>query len=255
MILVDVHSHLCDNRYDGTEDEIVESFLANGGELMINSGFDIPSSVKSAGQAEKYGCVYFSAGVHPDEAKTFDKDAEKTFIELAKRDKCVAIGETGYDFYWNKSTEEEQTRAFERQVEIADDLGKPFVVHSREAHRKTVDFLKRHKSVIKRGFLLHCYAGSAESVKEIADLGGYFSFGGVITFRNAKKEEVIKAIPQDRILTETDCPYLTPEPFRGTTNKPENVKYVLKKIAAVKGEDEEFTAKYIRENAKRLFGV
>ena len=109
MILVDVHSHLCDNKYDGIEDEIVESFLANGGELMIN---DIPSSVKSAEQAEKYGCVYFSAGVHPDEAKTFDKDAEKTFIELAKRDKCVAIGETGYDFYWNKSTEEEQTRAF-----------------------------------------------------------------------------------------------------------------------------------------------
>ena len=103
--------------------------------------------------------------------------------------------------------------------------------------------------------MLHCYAGSAESVKEIADLGGYFSFGGVITFRNAKKEEVIKAIPQDRMLTETDCPYLTPEPFRGTVNKPENVKYVLKKIAAVKGEDEEFTAKYIRENAKRLFGV
>lgn len=255
MILVDVHSHLCDNKYDGIEDEIVESFLANGGELMINSGFDIPSSVKSAEQAEKYDCVYFSAGVHPDEAKTFDKNAKKTFIELAKRDKCVAIGETGYDFYWNKSTEEEQTRAFERQVEIADDLGKPFVVHSREANKKTVDFLKRHKSVIKRGFLLHCYAGSAESVKEIADLGGYFSFGGVFTFRNAKKEEVIKAIPQDRILTETDCPYLTPEPFRGTTNKPENVKYVLKKIAAVKGEDEEFTAKYIRENAKRLFGV
>ena len=174
---------------------------------------------------------------------------------MAKRDKCVAIGETGYDFYWNKSTEEEQTRAFERQVEIADDLGKPFVVHSREAHRKTVDFLKKHKSVIKRGFLLHCYAGSAESVKEIVDLGGYFSFGGVITFRNAKKEEVINAVPTDRILTETDCPYLTPEPYRGTVNKPENVKYVLKKIAAVKNEDEEFTAKYIRENAKRLFGV
>ena len=98
MILVDVHSHLCDNKYDGTEDEIVESFLKSGGEFMINSGFDIPSSVKSAGQAEKYDCVYFSAGVHPDEAKTFDKDAEKIFIGLAKRDKCVAIGETGYDF-------------------------------------------------------------------------------------------------------------------------------------------------------------
>ena len=255
MILIDVHSHLCDRKYDGTEDEIVSGFLANGGELLINSGFDIPSSVKAADQAEKYDCVYFSVGVHPDEAKSFDKNAEKIFIEAAKRNKCVAIGETGYDFYWNKSTEEEQTKAFERQIEIADELGKPFVVHSREAHKKTVDFLKDHKSIIKRGFLLHFYAGNAESVKEIADLGGYFSLGGVITFKNAKKEDVIAAIPSDRILTETDCPYLTPEPFRGTVNKPENVKYVLKKIAAVKNEDEEFTANYVRDNAKRLFGV
>ncbi len=255
MKLVDVHAHLCDAKFDGKTDETVNAFLSAGVDLVINSGFDIASSVKAAEQSARYKNVYFSAGVHPDNASTFDKKTEDILYKLAESDKCVAIGEIGYDFYWNKSSEEEQTKAFERQVEIAYTVNKPFVVHSREAHKKTVYFLKDRKSLLKNGFLLHCYAGSAESVREIVDLGGYFSLGGVVTFKNAKKDDVIRAIPSDRLLTETDCPYLAPEPLRGSVNTPANIIYILEKIAAVRGEKAETTAEFIRRNAERLFGV
>lgn len=255
MILIDVHAHLNDERYNGRVDEIVSAFKQAGGVKLINSGFDVPSSIKAAEQSEKYDIVYCSVGVHPDEARTFDTNAEKTIIELAKHEKCVAIGEIGFDFHWNKSTEEEQEKVFERQIEIADDLKLPFVIHSRDAFKKTLDFLKDRKSLLGRGFLMHCYAGSAESVKEIVDLGGYFSFGGVVTFKNAKRDDAVKAVPSDRILTETDCPYLTPEPFRGSENTPDKIKYILEKIASVRGEDKEITAGNIANNVKRLFGV
>lgn len=255
MTLIDVHAHLNDLRYCDRVSEVVSDFEKDGGSLIINSGFDVQSSEIAARQSEEYEKVYFSAGVHPDEAKTFDRIAEDKLIELVRRKKCVAVGEIGFDFHNNKSSEEEQYAAFERQMEIADAEKKPFVVHSRDAFQKTVDFLNDRRGLIKRGFLMHCYAGSAEGVKAIADLGGYFSFGGVITFKNAKRESALLAVPQDRLLTETDCPYLTPEPFRGQENSPSNIKYVLKKMALIRCEDEEITARLIAENSKRLFGV
>ena len=255
MILVDVHSHLCDNKYDGIEDEIVESFLKNGGEFMINSGFDIPSSVKSAEQAEKYGCVYFSAGVHPDEAKTLDDEAYIGLKEFAKRKKCVGIGEIGFDFHWMKSTEEEQIHAFEKQLELAFELSLPVVIHSRDATQKTLEFLKERKELLKNGFLLHCFGESAEIAKIYVDMGAYFSFGGVITFKNAKKEETIRAVPTDRLLTETDCPYLSPEPFRGQVNEPCRIPLIAKKLAEIKGMNETETEKIIESNFKRFYRI
>lgn len=255
MKLVDVHAHLNDDKFGGDLDEVVDNYLAVGVGAVINSGYDMPSSLKAAEIAEKYESAYFSAGVHPDDAKYFDLSAEKTLESLLKHEKCVAAGEIGFDFYWNKSDEESQRRAFLRQMQIADYCGKPFVVHSREANAKTLAFLRENYKLINRGFLMHCYAGSAEDVKNYAELGAYFSFGGVITFKNCKKESVIAAVPQNRILTETDCPYLTPEPFRGKRNEPAYVRFALEKIAAIKGEDKEFTAEYIAGNAKKLFGV
>ena len=255
MNRVDVHAHLGDPKFAGETDEIVKRFTLAGVKTVVTSGYDVQSSVSAKDIAEKYENVYFSAGVHPDEARTFDKSAEETLYSLGKHEKCVAIGEIGLDFYWNKSTEEEQRSAFIRQIEIANELGKPFVVHSREANAKTLALLKEHKDLIKRGFLMHCYAGSKEDVKNYAALGAYFSFGGVITFKNAKKEEIVKSVPADRILTETDCPYLTPEPHRGTRNEPAYIEYILEKISYIREEDKEITAKRIAENAIALLGV
>ncbi len=252
---VDAHAHLCDGKYQGDIETLVNKYREVGVELVINSGYDLPSSMLVMQNSEKYSDMFFTAGVHPDEAKTLDNRSIDRLIEIVRHKKCVGVGEIGFDFYWNKSTEEEQIFAFEKQMEIADHLNLPFVVHSRDASKKTVDFLKDRKSLIKRGFLMHCYSESAETAKIYQDLGGYFSFGGVITFKNAKKGDVIKSIDKDRILTETDCPYLAPHPFRGTLNDSSKVVYVTKKISEIWDKSEEETAKIIRENTRRLFGV
>ena len=254
-MLVDVHAHLCDNKYGGEIDSLVKAYEEAGVGIVINSGYDIASSEKVMVQSQRFDSMYFSAGVHPDEAKTLDNQAIERLIAILKDKKCVALGEIGFDFYWNKSTEEEQIFAFEKQMEIADHLGLPFVVHSREASAKTAAFLKDRKSLIKHGFLMHCYSESAEMAKIYEGLGGYFSFGGVITFKNAKKDDVLKAISPERLLTETDCPYLAPHPFRGQMNDSSKVIYVTQKIADVLGKDLKETEDLIRENTRRLFGI
>ena len=252
---VDVHAHLSDKKYQGDTESVVKNYRDSGVGLVINSGYDLLSSEEVVKQSEKYEEMYFSAGVHPDEAKTLDNRSIARLFEIVKHKKCVAVGEIGFDFYWNKSSEQEQIFAFEKQMEIANHLALPFVVHSREASKKTVDFLKDRKSLIKHGFLMHCYSESAETAKIYQDLGGYFSFGGVITFKNAKKDDIVKSIDKDRILTETDSPYLAPHPFRGTLNEPSKVVLVTKKIAEIWGCEECQAKGIIRDNARRLFGV
>lgn len=250
---IDVHAHLADGKYGGQVESLVESYRNSGVGLVINSGYDIPSSIAVMEQSERFGDMFFSAGVHPDEAKTLDNQSIDRLIGLAKHQKCVAVGEIGFDFYWNKSTEQEQIYAFEKQMEIADHLKLPFVVHSRDASAKTASFLKERKSLIKRGFLMHCFSESAEMAKIYQDLGGYFSFGGVITFKNAKKEEVIKSISKERLLTETDSPYLTPHPYRGQMNDPSKVVFVADKMAEILGLEKEEMQDIIYSNAKELF--
>ena len=254
-MFVDVHAHLCDGKYGGEIDSLVKAYEGAGVGIVINSGYDISSSEKVMEQSQRFDSMYFSAGVHPDEAKTLDNRAIERLTAILKAKKCVALGEIGFDFYWNKSTEEEQIFAFERQMEIADHLGLPFVVHSRDASAKTAAFLKDRKSLIKRGFLMHCYSESAEMAKVYQDLGGYFSFGGVITFKNAKKDDIIKSISPERLLTETDCPYLTPHPFRGQINDSSKVVYVTQKIAEVLNLELCEAENLIRENTRRLFGI
>lgn len=254
-MLVDVHAHLCDSKYGGEIDSLVKAYEDAGVGIVINSGYDISSSEKVMVQSQRFDSMFFSAGVHPDEAKTLDNQAIERLTAILKDKKCVALGEIGFDFYWNKSTEEEQIFAFEKQMEIADHLGLPFVVHSRDASAKTAAFLKDRKSLIKRGFLMHCYSESAEMAKIYESLGGYFSFGGVITFKNAKKDDILRAISPERLLTETDCPYLAPHPFRGQMNDSSKVVYVTQKIADVLGKQLSETEDLIRENTRRLFGI
>lgn len=253
MNYIDVHAHLNDPKYGGNLSEILEDMRLKGVTRVINSGYDMSSTAVAADISDKNKGIYFTAGIHPDDAKTMTDEYAAQLKKYAEDPCCVGIGETGFDFYWNKSTEEEQERAFETQMAIACETGLPFVVHSRNACKKTLDFLKSRKDLIKREFLLHCYSESAECVKEFCDLGASFSLGGVVTFKNAKKAEVIRAIPLDRLLSETDSPYLSPEPFRGTVNTPANVIYVVRKFAEVKGVSEEKMNEIINENAERLF--
>ncbi len=253
MSYIDVHAHLCDARYNGDIAEVLRAMRQNSVFRVINSGYDVASSEASKKLSEESDGFYFSAGVHPDEAGTLDALAAERLIALAKDEKCVAIGEIGLDYHNFVYPKEVQYRAFETQMEIADELGLPFVVHSRDASGEMLKFLKDRKSLIKKGFLMHCYSESEESAKEYLALGAYFSFGGVITFKNAKKEGIIASIPLDRLLSETDSPYLSPEPFRGTTNDPSRIPLIVKKLASAKGVNEEEMISAVNDNADRLF--
>ena len=254
-MFVDVHAHLCDGKYGGDIETYVTAYRNAGVELVINSGYNLPSSELVMQKSQLYSDMYFSAGVHPDDAKTLNKGDIDRLLCILKNRKCVAVGEIGFDFYWNKSTEEEQIFAFEKQMELADHLALPFVVHSRDASAKTLAFLKDRKSLLKNGFLMHCFSESAEMAKEYQKLGGYFSFGGVITFKNANKGDIIRAIDKERLLTETDCPYLTPHPFRGQLNDSSKVVLVAQKMAEILDKDIEEIKVLIRDNTRRLFKV
>ncbi|MBR1677669.1 MAG: TatD family hydrolase [Clostridia bacterium] len=253
MKFIDVHAHLNDAKYGGDLEPVFKAMQVGGVDRVINVGFDLKSSIDAKDISERYEGAYFCPGVHPDDAKTVNGDVLAEIERLSDHPKCVAIGEIGFDFYWNKSTEEEQIYAFEKQMELADGKGLPFVVHSRDASAKTIAFLKDRKSLINHGFLMHCYSESAESAKIYESLGAYFSFGGVITFKNAKKGEILKSIGLDRIMTETDCPYLSPEPFRGQMNDPSRVAIIADKMAEIFGVSTEEIAEKTVENAERLF--
>lgn len=254
-MFVDSHAHLTDAKYGGDIEGAVERYRAAGVGYVVNAGYDYDSSKNAAALAEKYDDMYLTVGIHPDEAHSYTSELREKLVALAKKKKCVGIGEIGFDFHWNKSTEEEQERAFEKQLETACELKLPAVIHSRDAAKKTLDFLKERKEIFKYGLLMHCFSESAEIAAEYVKLGAYFSFGGVITFKNAKKESVIEAIPFERILTETDCPYLSPEPFRGSVNEPSRIPLIVKKIADVKGVDESCAEQIIETNFKRFYGI
>ncbi len=254
-MFVDSHAHLTDEKYGDDIAAVINRYREARVGAVVNAGADMLSTEKSAILADKYDDMYFTAGVHPDEAKTLDDEAYIGLKEFAKRKKCVGIGEIGFDFHWMKSTEEEQIHAFEKQLELAFELSLPVVIHSRDATQKTLEFLKERKELLKNGFLLHCFGESAEIAKIYVDMGAYFSFGGVITFKNAKKEETIRSVPTDRLLTETDCPYLSPEPFRGQVNEPCRIPLIAKKLAEIKGMDETETEKIIESNFKRFYRI
>ena len=254
-MFVDVHAHLCDGKYGGDIETYVTAYRNAGVELVINSGYNLPSSELVMQKSQLYSDMYFSAGVHPDDAKTLNKGDIDRLLCVLKDKKCVAVGEIGFDFYWNKSTEEEQIFAFEKQMELADHLSLPFVIHSREASAKTLAFLKDRKSLLKNGFLMHCFSESAEMAKEYQKLGGYFSFGGVITFKNANKGDIIKSVPLDRLLLETDCPYMTPVPNRGKLNEPKFIAHTCSFIANVLDFSEKKLEELTTQNAKRFFGI
>ena len=255
---IDVHCHLTDEEYDalGGASQVVKDAKAQGVERIVCSGYDLSSSLRAKALAEANDGVYFCAGFHPGELKKYVDGDLQRLRELCLHEKCVAVGEIGLDYHFEDNPPKAQQREmFVRQLALADELGLPVVLHSRDAAAETLEILRQNASLLKKSGLLHCYSYSAEMVDEFAKLGLYFSFGGTSTFKNAKKVwESVKRVPVERILSETDCPYLTPVPLRGEfPNQPKNVRYVAARLAELKEMDENELCDRIEQNARALF--
>lgn len=253
MKMVDVHAHLTDQKFDDVE-QVVLNAEENGVGKIICSAYNLLSSQQAVDLSKRFNQVYANVGIHPENVEEWSEETIKNLENLSKNSKIVAIGEIGLDYYWRQDTKEKQKQIFVDQINLANKLNLPIVVHSREAMGDTIEILKNNRP--NKESLLHCYSGSVESAKILMDLGFSFSFGGVVTFSNAKTAvEVVKSLPIEKILLETDCPYLTPVPFRGKRNEPKNVVYVADMIARIKNMTIEEVAEKTTENAKRLFGI
>ena len=249
MKLIDSHAHLNNEAFDEDRKELFDRIKENM-DFVVNIGYDLESSEISVEYANKYDFIYATIGFHPDEIGGYNEVAEKKLEELAKNKKVVAIGEIGLDYHWMTFPKEKQQEIFRRQLELAKKLNKPVVIHSREAMEDTLNILREYPEV--KG-IFHCYPGSVESAKEVI-ARFYLGIGGVLTFKNAKKlVEVVENIPLDRLILETDCPYMAPTPFRGKRNEPMYVEYVAKKIAEIKNISYEEVVKATNENTKKAY--
>lgn len=247
---IDSHCHINDQAFIDDIDEVLNNMVDHDvKEAMIISSylddFNYALNITNSEIIFKH-----SLGIYPGDVDNLDEALFNKYLEIYKDDKCTAIGEIGLDYYWNKENKDKQIEVFERQIKLAQELNKPIIVHSREAIQDTYDIMKEN---ICRG-VLHCYSGSSEMAKEFVKLGYYISICGTITWKNAKQPlEVIKVVPLDRLLIETDCPYLTPVPNRGKRNEPANVIYTGKKICEELNIDEETFKQQISDNYHRLF--
>lgn len=251
--MIDSHLHLDDEKLREQADTIIRSLPKHGIELIINNSCNFQSMVDGVKLADRCDSVYATVGMHPHESRDFDDVFRATMNELARNPKVVAVGEIGLDYYYDLSDRQTQRDVFAEQIEIADKLGLPVTLHVRDAYGDAADVLKAQKRYLNNGVLWHCYSGSAEFAKQRAKEGHYFAFGGAITFKNANKAEVLNAVPFDRILSETDSPYMAPVPLRGTVNTPLNIPLVIAKIAELTDKGVAETEAQIRENTLRLF--
>ncbi len=257
-MFIDAHCHITGDEFAsvGGVAGVLARARENGVERIVCSGFDLPSSIRAKEIAKAYEEVYFCAGFHPSELHKYSEGNLEEIAALCKHEKCVALGEIGLDYHFEDNPPKETQRAlFIRQLRLADELGLPVVLHSRDSAQETLEILEEQRALLRRGGLMHCYSYSAEMAERFLALGLHFSFGGPATFKNARKVwESVQRVPAERLLSETDCPYLTPVPFRGEfPNEPKNVVYVVEKLAQLKDCDEEELKAQIAANAKRLF--
>ncbi|MGN0771946.1 MAG: TatD family hydrolase [Christensenellales bacterium] len=251
-MIIDSHAHVNDAALDGVRQQILQESVSIPMKFC-EVGFDYDSSLKAVELAEQNANVYAIIGTHPQEAEKLTDWHLEEYRRLSGHNKVVALGEIGLDYHYPDPPKESQLAAFERQLQLATTLDLPVVLHVRESYKDTFDLLSQYAKDIKRGILLHCYSGSAESVKLFDKLDCYYALGGAVTFKNAKKEDVIRAIRPDRLLLETDCPYMTPVPYRGTPNRPQYVRLVAQKIAQVLGVSEDSVIESTEKNTRRLF--
>ena len=249
-IIFDTHAHYDDNRFDGIRDELLTELHQNGVDKIITCAVDGFSAKKSLSLAEKYDFIHAAVGIHPENLDS--KTTVEEIRELSGHKKCVAIGEIGLDYYYTQNNKDEQKEIFEKQIILANELNLPVIIHDREAHADTLEIIKKHKP---KG-VLHCFSGSAEMAKEVIRSGMYIGVGGTVTFKNAKKlPDVIRAIPKDRILLETDCPYLCPEPYRGKLCHSGYITLTAKRVAEILNTEQNRILKQTNENAKKLFSL
>ena len=254
MRYIDVHCHL-DGGHFGDLDALFERLYAAKVEKVICAGFDLNSSEFAKGVAEKYEGCYFTAGFHPTELKKFRQGDFEKISALASHPKCVAIGEIGLDYHYEDTDKTAQKEAFLTQLDLACSLNLPVVIHSRDCAEDMLGILKDNAALLKNGFLLHCFSHSMEIAKEIEKLGGHFSFGGTSTYSGSKKaKKTIAALNIDRLLTETDSPYLPPKSKYGTfPNTPESIPEILENMAALRGVTREEMSEIVWQNAHMLF--
>ncbi|MGL5754336.1 MAG: TatD family hydrolase [Paraclostridium sp.] len=255
-MLFDSHAHLNDERFDEDREELINSLKAKGVDLVVNPGACIETSKSSVELANKHDFIYAAVGVHPHDVGEMTEDDIETLKKLAiENDKVKAIGEIGLDYYYDNSPREIQKQWFKRQIELANELKLPIIIHDRDAHGDTFEIIKNTKNP-EIGCVLHCYSGNVELAREYVKMGCYISIPGTVTFKNNKKtREVAKEIPLEYLLIETDSPYMAPEPHRGKRNDPSLVQFVADKIAQEKGISYEQVCEATKENAKKFFNI
>ena len=256
MKIFDTHAHYDDEAFDKDRDELLTSLFSGDIGAVVNVGASLEGCIESVRLAEKYDNIYAAIGVHPDDYERLER--EESFMDWLKKEaltnnKVVAIGEIGLDYYYDEPGRELQKKWFARQLELAREVSKPVIIHSRDACADTIDILKSgHASEV--GGIIHCYSYSKETVKTFYDMNFYFGIGGVLTFKNAKKLiEAANVIPLERIVLETDC--LAPVPNRGKRNDSSNIQYVIEKLADIKGVTKEQIAEVTYQNACRVYGL
>jgi len=257
VLLADTHTHLDFPQFDDDREQVIERALAAGVKAMINVGADLASSRAAVALAEAHPQIHAAVGVHPHDAKTLTDDVLKELEALASYPKVIAIGEIGLDFYRDLSPRDQQRRAFQQQLALASKTGKPVIIHDRQAHKEVMAILRRwveggHQP---RG-VLHCFSGDLAMAQEAIELGFYISIAGPVTFQNARRlRELVHQLPLEKLLIETDCPYLTPDPYRGKRNEPAYVKFVAQEVARIKGLSLEEVARVTSDNARALFAL
>lgn len=255
MEFFDSHAHYNDERFEENRDELIKEIYSEGITKIVNAGYSLESSKKAIEIADNYDFMYTTAGISPNDIDDFKEEYLNEIKELAENKKVVAIGEIGLDYHWNTENKDLQKYVFISQIKIANELKLPIVIHTREAIYDTLDILKNQIKCEKNG-VFHCCPLNVDLVREGLKLEFYISLAGPITFKNSKNaDEIIKMVPLDRILIETDSPYLSPEPLRGKRNDSRNVKYMAQKIADVKGISLEEVARETYNNAKNIFEI
>lgn len=251
-MIFDTHAHYDDEQFDIDRKELLTAMPSLGVGTIVNVSATYESCASSVKIASEFPHVYAAVGIHPDEVGNLDETRFQEISKLADKEKVVAVGEIGLDYYWDKEDHEVQAKWFIRQLDLAREKNLPVIIHSREAAADTMYIMQNYARDLKA--VIHCYSYSVEMAEEYVNMGYYIGVGGVVTFKNAKKiKEVVKKVPLERILLETDCPYLAPVPFRGKRNQSSYIQYVVQEIAALKGVSEEEVIAQTEENAREFY--
>lgn len=254
-MIFESHAHYEDKRFDEDRESLLRELPQNGIDYVVNVGSSLETTKATLELTKKYDYIYGAAGVHPEESAQLNEENFAWLKTVLQEEKMVAVGEIGLDYYWDEPEREIQKKWFERQIALAREVGLPMIIHSRDAAKDTLDIIKSCKGQ-EAGGVIHCFSYGTEMAKEYLDMGFYIGIGGVVTFKNAKKlKEVAEYVPLDRILLETDCPYMAPEPHRGKRNSSLYLPFVAEKIAQIKGITAEEVIRVTNENGKRMYHI